>query len=195
MAFIEIDDVDGSFNSILTLWGTDNVDRTFEPILQALVTWCEEQIALMRDQIRMNGSEATGNLQSSMIPMPMQYMGGKYEVHVMAPEYWKTLEYGQRGQYSSAKAPNSPFVVTEYPRLQDMVKWIQAKDIQGINKQNNRMSVESLASVFSRSIYQTGTPPKPFVEPTLTQERVDELAQRVAELVGQNMIEVIFKDK
>jgi hypothetical protein len=69
-----------------------------------------------------------------------------------------------------------------------MVKWVQFK-----NMASGKNDVYSLASRVRRSIYKKGTYAHPFVEPTLTENRLNDLAQRVAEFTAQAMTAVIFK--
>jgi hypothetical protein len=188
MAFIEFNDVSGAFNPAVGGFGTNDVDQAFEGVEKEIVDWCNEQIELFRKQIDANKSRATGNLQQSLIVAPIKRFGKGYEVEIEAPSYWKTLEYGQKGTESSSKAPNSPFTVKEYPRLEDMVKWVQFKAMESGQK-----DVYSLASRVRRSIYKKGTYAHPFVQPTLTENRLNDLAQRVAEFTAQAMTAVIFK--
>ena len=188
MAFIEFNDVSGAFNPAVGGFGTNDVDQAFEGVEKEIVDWCNEQIELFRKQIDANKSRATGNLQQSLIVAPIKRFGKGYEVEIEAPSYWKTLEYGQKGTESSSKAPNSPFTVKEYPRFEDMVKWVQFKAMASGQK-----DVYSLASRVRRSIYKKGTYAHPFVQPTLTENRLNDLAQRVAEFTAQAMTAVIFK--
>lgn len=188
MAFIEFNDVSGAFNPAVSGFGTNDVDQAFEGVEKEIVDWCHEQIELFRKQIKDNGSQVTGNLQAGTVPLPMKRFGKEYVVEIVAPAYWKTLEYGQKGTESSTKAPNSPFTVKEYPRLEDMVKWVQFK-----NMASGKKDVYSLASRVRRSIYKKGTYAHPFVQPTLTENRLNDLAQRVAEFTAQAMTAVIFK--
>jgi hypothetical protein len=188
MAFIEFNDVSGAFNPAVGGFGTNDVDQAFEGVEKEIVDWCNEQIELFRKQIDANKSRATGNLQQSLIVAPIKRFGKGYEVEIEAPSYWKTLEYGQKGTESSSKAPNSPFTVKEYPRLEDMVKWVQFKAMA-----SGKKDVYSLASRVRRSIYKKGTYAHPFVQPTLTENRLNDLAQRVAEFTAQAMTAVIFK--
>ncbi len=188
MAFIEFNDVSGAFNPAVSGFGTNDVDQAFEGVEKEIVDWCNEQIELFRKQIDANKSRATGNLQQSLIVAPIKRFGKGYEVEIEAPAYWKTLEYGQKGTESSSKAPNSPFTVKEYPRLEDMVKWVQFKAMA-----SGKNDVYSLASRVRRSIYKKGTYAHPFVQPTLTENRLNDLAQRVAEFTAQAMTAVIFK--
>ena len=187
MAFIEFQDVSGSFKAGIEDIGTGNVDLAFEGVEKEIVEWCNEQILLFRKQIKDNGSQVTGNLQGSMVPIPMKRFGKDFFVEIVGASYWKLLEYGQKGTEESTKAPNSPFTVKEYPRLEDMVKWVQFKALA-----SGKKDVYSFASQVRRSIYKKGTYAHPFVQPTLTENRLNDLTQRVAEMTAQAFTAVLL---
>jgi Bacteriophage HK97-gp10, putative tail-component len=187
MAFIEFQDVSGAFKAGVADIGTGNVDTAFEGVEKEIVEWCNEQIQLFRNKIDANKSRATGNLQQSLVVAPIKRFGKDYAVEIEAPEYWKLLEYGQKGTQESTKAPNSPFTVKTYPRLEDMVKWVQFKGIR-----SGKKNVYSFASQVRKSIYKKGTYAHPFVAPTLTTERLDDLTQRVAEFTAQAFTAVLL---
>ena len=187
MAFIEFQDVSGSFKAGIEDIGTGNVDLAFEGVEKEIVEWCHEQIDLFRKQIKANGSQATQNLQSSMVPIPMKRFGKEFFVEIVGANYWKFVEYGQKGTQESTKAPNSPFTVKEYPRLEDMVKWVQFKSLA-----SGKKDVYSFASRVRRSIYKRGTYAHPFVQPTLTENRLNDLTQRVAEMTAQAFTAVLL---
>jgi hypothetical protein len=187
MAFIEFQDVSGSFKAGVEDIGTGDVDLAFEGVEKEIVDWCNEQILLFRKQIKDNGSQVTGNLQGSMVPIPMKRFGKEFFVEIVGASYWKLLEYGQKGTEESTKAPNSPFTVKEYPRLEDMVKWVQFKSLA-----SGKKDVYSFASQVRRSIYKKGTYAHPFVQPTLTENRLNDLTQRVAEMTAQAFTAVLL---
>lgn len=187
MAFIEFQDVSGSFKAGVEDIGTGDVDLSFEGVEKEIVDWCNEQILLFRKQIKDNGSQVTGNLQASMVPIPMKRFGKEFFVEIVGASYWKLLEYGQKGTEESTKAPNSPFTVKEYPRLEDMVKWVQFKSLA-----SGKKDVYSFASQVRRSIYKKGTYAHPFVQPTLTENRLNDLTQRVAEMTAQAFTAVLL---
>jgi hypothetical protein len=189
MAFIEFQDVSGSFKAGVEDIGTGDVDLAFEGVEKEIVDWCNEQILLFRKQIKDNGSQVTGNLQASMVPIPMKRFGKEFFVEIVGASYWKLLEYGQKGTEESTKAPNSPFTVKEYPRLEDMVKWVQFKSLA-----SGKKDVYSFASQVRRSIYKKGTYAHPFVQPTLTENRLNDLTQRVAEMTAQAFTAVLLPD-
>jgi hypothetical protein len=182
MAFIEFQDVSGSFKAGVEDIGTGDVDLAFEGVEKEIVDWCNEQILLFRKQIK-------GNLQGSMVPIPMKRFGKEFFVEIVGASYWKLLEYGQKGTEESTKAPNSPFTVKEYPRLEDMVKWVQFKSLA-----SGKKDVYSFASQVRRSIYKKGTYAHPFVQPTLTENRLNDLTQRVAEMTAQAFTAVLLPD-
>jgi hypothetical protein len=189
MAFIEFWDVSGSFKAGIEDIGTGDVDLAFEGVEKEIVDWCNEQIKLFRDKIDANKSRATGNLQQGLVVAPIKRFGKDYAVEIEAPTYWKLLEYGQKGTEESTKAPNSPFTVKEYPRLEDMVKWVQFKAMR-----SGKRNIYSFASQVRRSIYKKGTYAHPFVQPTLTENRLNDLTQRVAEMTAQAFTAVLLPD-
>jgi hypothetical protein len=187
MAFIKFQDVSGAFNSAIEGIGTTNVDQAFEGVEKEIVDWCSEQIILFRKQIYDNGSQATGNLQQSLIVAPIKRFGKGYEVQIEGADYWKFLEFGQKGTESSRKAPNSPFTIKEYPRLEDMVKWTQAKGLR-----YGKKDVYTFAKFVRKLIWKNGTYPYPFVQPTLTENRLNDLAQRVADISAEAFVSVLL---
>ena len=187
MAFIEFQDVSGAFKAGIEDIGTGNVNTAFEGVEKEIVEWCYEQIDLFRKRIYENGSESTGNLQQSLVVAPIKRFGKDYAVEIEAPAYWKYLEFGRKGTERSHKAPNSPFTIKEYPRLEDMVKWTQAKGLR-----YGKKDVYTFAKFVRKSIYKNGTYPYPFVQPTLTENRLNDLTQRVAELTAQAFTAVLL---
>jgi hypothetical protein len=187
LKFISFEATSGKFKGGITDIGTDNVDVAFEGIEKGLVDWCQKQIELFQQKLKSNNSFATGNLYQGFTVLPFKRFGKNYQIEVSAPEYWKTLEYGQRGNKTSSKAPNSPFVVKEYPDLQSMVKWVEFKGIA----RGNAKFVYKKASGYQRLIYNTGTWAHPFVQPTLTEERLQKLAEVVADYTAQAIVNIL----
>lgn len=187
--FISFEATSGKFDKRITDIGAseNDIDLAFEGIEKTLVEWCEKQITLFQQKLKSNNSFATGNLYQSMAVMPFKRFGKNYQIEISAPAYWKTLEYGQKGTKSSAKAPNSPFVVKEYPDLQSMIKWVELK---GIARGNAKL-VYRKANGFQRMIYNQGTWAHPFVQPTLTEERLNLLTERVAEYTAQAIVNIL----
>lgn len=189
LKFISFEATSGKFDKRITDIGASDkdIDLAFEGLEKTLVEWCEKQIQLFQQKLKSNNSFATGNLYQSMAVMPFKRFGKNYQIEISAPAYWKTLEYGQKGTKSSAKAPNSPFVVKEYPDLQSMIKWVEFK---GIARGDAKL-VYRKASSFQRLIYNQGTWAHPFVQPTLTEERLNLLTERVAEYTAQAIVNIL----
>lgn len=187
LKFISFEATSGKFKGGITDIGTDNVDVAFEGIEKGLVDWCQKQIELFQQKLKSNNSFATGNLYQGFTVLPFKRFGKNYQIEVSAPAYWKTLEYGQRGNKTSSKAPNSPFVVKEYPDLQSMVKWVEFK---GIARGDAKL-VTQKAKGFRSMIYNQGTWAHPFVQPTLTEERLQKLAEVVADYTAEAIVNIL----
>lgn len=159
--------------------------------IQKIFDWCNEQAELFKQEFNNMGStngikdgRATGKLRQSIIPLPYERFGDTYQVVIQANSYWKYLEYGVKGAKSSKKAPNSPFSYSsKYPPLSAIVEWGNNKgiftDMSGIE------DIEEKAKDIQKRIFNAGIKPRPFRDPALTEQRIQELMESVADATIQ----------
>lgn len=166
-------------------------DEIGDETIQKIFDWCNEQAELFKAQFDSMGStngikdgRGTGKLRQSIIPLPAERFGDQYQVVITAESYWKFLEYGVRGARSSKKAPNSPFAYSsKYPPLQAIIDWGNSKgiftDYSGIE------DIEEKAKDIQKRIFNAGIKPRPFRDPALTEQRIQELMESVADATIQ----------
>jgi hypothetical protein len=89
-------------------------------------------------------------------------------------EYWIDVEEGQApGTMVSAKS---------------LIQWMKEKRRYGAFKSAFDKRIESVvARKISKNIYAGGTKARPFIKPTLTQKRINELSQNVADYFAANL--------
>ena len=69
-----------------------------------------------------------------------------------------------------------------------LIQWMKEKRRYGLFKSAFDKRIESVvARKISKNIYAGGTKARPFIKPTLTQKRINELSQNVADYFAANL--------
>jgi hypothetical protein len=69
-----------------------------------------------------------------------------------------------------------------------LIQWMKEKRRYGAFKSAFDKNIESVvARKISKNIYAGGTKARPFIKPTLTQKRINELSQNVADYFAANL--------
>jgi hypothetical protein len=105
----------------------------------------------------------------------IDYMNSKGEKLIITMnEYWVDVEEGQEpGTMVSAKS---------------LIQWMKEKRRYGAFKSAFDKNIQSVvARKISKNIYAGGTKARPFIKPTLTQKRLNELSQNVADYFAANL--------
>jgi len=135
--------------------------------------WGNKLIEALRRKLKNNKSNASGSLSANIQPTIEPTSKGEKLIITMN-EYWIDVEEGQApGTMVSAKS---------------LIQWMKEKRRYGLFKSAFDKRIESVvARKISKNIYASGTKARPFIKPTLTQRRLNELSQNVADYFAANL--------
>jgi hypothetical protein len=135
--------------------------------------WGNQLIAALRAKLKKNKSNASGSLSANIQPTIEPTSKGEKLIITMN-EYWVDVEEGQKpGTMVSAKS---------------LIQWMKEKRRYGAFRSAFDKNIESVvARKISKNIYAGGTKARPFIKPTLTQKRINELSQNVADYFAANL--------
>lgn len=168
----------------------NEVDTNFEGAVKVLTDWCNEAIKGFQANLDRYGMNKPGNLRQSILPLPVKRFGQGYQVEIEADFYWKFQEYGVRGARGSSRAPNSPFQYRDkMPPLEAFKKWVTFK---ALNPGGNEKTLEQVADKYRRLVYMYGIKAKPFVQPYLTDDKLNELAENMADYMAGQAVAVLL---
>ena len=159
------------------------------PMTELLLRITNELIEDWRKQLISDKSYATGDLAQSLRPVNIK----PDSVETTGASHWKYINYGvngikvNRGAPTHGKAPkgNLSFYDAIY-------KWIGDK---GIVPKEKGITREQLAGMIVNSVRMKGSEATHFFDKVLTEQRVDEMSQRVSDLVNAAIRIVIKKPK
>jgi hypothetical protein len=135
--------------------------------------WGNQLIAALRAKLKKNKSNASGSLSANIQPTIEPTSKGEKLIITMN-EYWVDVEEGQKpGTMVSAKS---------------LIQWMKEKRRYGAFRSAFDKNIQSvIARKISKNIYAGGTKARPFIKPTLTQKRINELSQNVADYFAANL--------
>ena len=163
------------------------------PMTNLLLELTNELIADWRKQLETPNSKghkpyATGKLAQSLEPLKLS----ENLIATTAENHWKYINYGvngtviNRGAPTHGKAPKGNLSF-----YQAIKKWLYDK---GITPPDG-YTVEQYAGMIKNSVRMKGIEATHFFDKVLTEQRVDEMSQRVSDLVGSAIRIVIKKPK
>jgi len=158
------------------------------PMTELLLRLTNELIEDWRKQLINDKSYATGDLAQSLRPATIK----PNLIETAGAPHWKYINYGvngikvNRGAPTHGKAPKGNLSFYEA-----IYKWIGDKGIVP----NEGMTREQLAGAIVNSVRMKGIEATHFFDKVLTEQRVDEMSQRVSDLVGAAIRTVIKKPK
>jgi hypothetical protein len=142
--------------------------------------WGDWIVELARQNLERGTSEhgtknSTGTLSESLTYAIGQDADQNIVMKFPMVPYGTFVEQGVKGATSSDKAPNSPFKFgsgtgRKGGLRQGIRKWISDKPIRNTkwkNKNGQFMSYEQMTFAISRSVYNTGIEPFPFLQPAV----------------------------
>jgi len=171
----------------------EDISTEFTGVEKILTDWANTAIKAFQDNLTKNGSTATHNLFSSIVPLPVKRYGKDYAIEIEGPGYWKYVEYGVKGRFGSAKAPDSPFSFKDKFPPRDVFKtWMTNKGIRAEVKEGQSLdeAIDAKARQIQHAVYKYGIKKNPFVSPFVTDQEITRLAIKVADYISQNSIEV-----
>jgi hypothetical protein len=159
------------------------------PMTELLLRITNELIEDWRKQLINDKSYATGDLAQSLRPVNIK----PDSIETTGASHWKYINYGvngikvNRGAPTHGKAPKGDLSFYEA-----IYKWIGDK---GIVPKDKGITREQLAGMIVNSVRMKGIEATHFFDKVLTEQRVDEMSQRVSDLVGAAIRIVIKKPK
>lgn len=159
------------------------------PMTELLLKLTNELIEDWRKQLINDKSYATGDLAQSLRPAVIK----PDSIETAGAPHWKYINYGvngikvNRGAPTHGRAPKGDLSFYEA-----IYKWIGDK---GIVPKEDGITREQLAGMIVNSVRMKGIEATHFFDKVLTEQRVDEMSQRVSDLVGAAIRTVIKKPK
>ena len=159
------------------------------PMTELLLKLTNELIEDWRKQLITDKSYATGDLAQSLRPVNIK----PYSIETTASNHWKYINYGVNGIMVNRGAPTHGKAPKGNLSFYDAIyKWIGDK---GIVPKEDGITREQLAGAIVNSVRMKGIEATHFFDKVLTEQRVDEMSQRVGDLVGAAIKIVIKKPK
>lgn len=159
------------------------------PMTELLLRITNELIEDWRKQLISDKSYATGDLAQSLRPVNIK----PDSIETTGAPHWKYINYGVNGTMVNRGAPtHGPAPKGNLSFYQAIYKWIGDK---GIVPKEDGITREQLAGMIVNSVRMKGIEATHFFDKVLTEQRVDEMSQRVSDLVGEAIKIVIKKPK
>ena len=158
------------------------------PMTELLLRITNELIEDWRKQLISDKSYATGDLAQSLRPATIK----PDLIETAGAPHWKYINYGVNGTKINRGAPthgSAPKGNLSF--YQAIKKWIYDKGITPPDGYTR----EQFAGMIKNSIRMKGIEATHFFDKVLTEQRVDEMSQRVSDLVGQAIRTLIKKPK
>ena len=158
------------------------------PMTELLLRITNELIEDWRKQLISDKSYATGDLAQSLRPVNIK----PDSIETTGADHWKYINYGvngimvNRGAPTHGKAPKGNLSF-----YQAIKKWIYDKGItppEGYTR-------EQFAGMIKNSIRMKGIEATHFFDKVLTEQRVDEIRERISNLAGAAIKTMILKPK
>jgi hypothetical protein len=135
--------------------------------------WGNKLIAALRKKLKNNKSNASGSLSANIQPKIEPTSKGEKLIITMN-EYWISVEDGQ--------APGTNVSV------KDIAQWMKEKRRYGVFASAFNNKIENvIARIIKKNILKSGTKARPFIKPTLTEKKINELSQNVADYFAANL--------
>ena len=158
------------------------------PMTELLLRITNELIEDWRKQLITDKSYATGDLAQSLRPVTIK----PDLIETAGAPHWKYINYGVNGIKVNRGAPTHGRAPKGNLSFYDAIyKCIGDKGIVP----NEGMTREQLAGAIVNSVRMKGIEATHFFDKVLTEQRVDEMSQRVSDLVGEAIKIVIKKPK
>ena len=164
------------------------------PMTNLLLELTNELIADWRKQLQVPNSKghkpyATGDLTQSFQPVKLS----ENIIATTAAPHWKYINYGVNGTKVNRGAPKHDSAPKGNLSFYDSIyKW---RGDKGIVPDDKDITREQLAGMIVNSVRMNGIEATHFFDKVLTEQRVDEMSQRVSDLVGAAIRTVIKKPK
>ena len=170
---------------------TDISIKALSPIEQVMSRFANDLIKRAQSNLVKKDANASFNLSSSIIPLPVKVMGNEYTLLIEWPTYGKFVDQGVRGTVSGNKAQGSPFQIgrnAPFARRRDIADWITAKGIDPSGRRGERIPTrDALSYAITKAVNKFGTRRTLFFSDALTPELQEALVNDVAEALGKTI--------
>ena len=158
------------------------------PMTELLLRITNELIEDWRKQLINDKSYATGDLAQSLRPATIK----PDLIETAGAPHWKYINYGVNGTKINRGAPTHGSAPKGNLSFYEAIKkWMYDKGVTPPDGYTR----EQFAGMVKNSIRMKGIEATHFFDKVLTEQRVDEMSQRVSDLVGQAIRTVIKKPK
>ena len=149
----------------------------------AMVRWMSDVIKLTTEGIDSVDAKATLNLRQSVGFAELPVEQKVAQVAMEMASYWKFVEYGVNGVQTNRGAPFSfRSIIPSQQDIADIRKWTIDKGL-GIPADE----IDAAAYNIARAIKRRGIKGRPFLNPVLSDAKLDELVSSIAEVVGKEI--------
>jgi 4-hydroxy-3-methylbut-2-en-1-yl diphosphate synthase IspG/GcpE len=149
----------------------------------ALIRWMQDVIKLTVEGIERVDAKATLNLRQSVGFAELPIEQKVAQVAMEMASYWKFVEYGVNGVRVNRGSPFSFRSINPSEKdVADIRKWAVDKAL-GIPADE----IDAAAYNIAKSIKRRGIKGRPFLNPVLTDAKMDELVTNIAQVVGKEI--------
>lgn len=147
-------------------------DLKSNDVNKIIVDWGNDLIDALRDKLAKNKSNASGSLSSDIKPVIRTTPKGVNYI-VMMNDYYINVEEGQQPTNVAYK---------------DILQWMKEKRRYGSFKSAFANNIESvIAKKIVKNIGERGTKARPFIAPTLNNQRIEVLSQSIADHLASKL--------
>ena len=149
----------------------------------ALIRWMQDVIKLTVEGIERVDAKATLNLRQSVGFAELPIEQKVAQVAMEMASYWKFVEYGVNGVRVNRGSPFSFRSINPSEKdVADIRKWAIDKGL-GIPADE----IDAAAYNIAKSIKRRGIKGRPFLNPVLSEAKMDELVTSIAQVVGKEI--------
>jgi hypothetical protein len=155
-------------------------------------------IAKAKSNLKSSGKNASGKLIESL-EYDLKVNENSVEFDFYAEDYWKFVDKGVKGKFSSAKAPNSPYQfgsgTGKKGGLRSAIdKWVIRKGLNNVrDKQGRFINRKQMVSMISSAIYNRGLSATQFFSKPF-EEGFKQLPDEILEAYGKDLDKFLIKE-
>ena len=156
----------------------------------ALIRWMQDVIKLTVEGIERVDAKATLNLRQSVGFAELPVEQKVAQVAMEMASYWKFVEYGV-GAVGNPRGMKYYFrrIQPSEKHVEAIKKWIVDKAIviKNFDDTDADNSMTAAAFAMAAATKKRGIEPRPFLNPVLTDAKMDELVSSIAQVVGKEI--------
>jgi len=156
----------------------------------AMVRWMSDVIKLTTEGIDSVDAKATLNLRQSVGFAELPVEAKVAQVAMEMATYWKFVEYGVNGVKENRGLPFTfKRIAPSLKHIEAIKKWIEDKPVAltDFDDTDADNSITQAAYKIAVTIKKRGIKPRPFLNPVLTDSKLDELVSSIAQVAGKEI--------